>query len=175
MPSPFPGMDPYLEGPFWSVVHANLTEEIARQLVPLLRPRYMALVQERFVVTIPEKDTTENIYPDAGIHEKGGRTGSAGTAVADAPLCLDTVMPVRLPHRTLEIRDVAKRRLVTAIEVFSPTNKRGRGRREYLEQETAHPDEFGSFDGNRLPPRGPPGADATTVATVSLLRLPEPG
>ncbi|MBM4077063.1 MAG: DUF4058 family protein, partial [Planctomycetes bacterium] len=27
MPNPFPGMDPYLEGPMWSVVHHNLIEE----------------------------------------------------------------------------------------------------------------------------------------------------
>jgi hypothetical protein len=33
---------------------------------------------------------------------------------------------------TIEIRDTANRQLVTAIEVLSPTNKRGDGRQEYL-------------------------------------------
>jgi hypothetical protein len=32
----------------------------------------------------------------------------------------------------VDIRDVAQRRLVTAIEFLSPTNKRGLGRRQYL-------------------------------------------
>ena len=39
MPSPFPGMDPYLEGARWMGVHGQLIAEIARQLAPLLRPR----------------------------------------------------------------------------------------------------------------------------------------
>ena len=30
MPSPFPGMDPYLEGSLWTTVHAQLSAEIAR-------------------------------------------------------------------------------------------------------------------------------------------------
>jgi hypothetical protein len=31
MPNPFPGINPYLEGPAWTTVHSNLVEEIARQ------------------------------------------------------------------------------------------------------------------------------------------------
>jgi hypothetical protein len=41
-------------------------------------------------------------------------------------------MPEYVPQFAVEIRDVANRRLVTAIEVLSPTNKRGEGREEYL-------------------------------------------
>ena len=32
MPSPFPGMDPYLEGSLWMTVNTQLSAEIARQL-----------------------------------------------------------------------------------------------------------------------------------------------
>ncbi len=92
MPSPFPGMDPYLEGSFWSPVHHSLAEEILRQLAPRLRPRYVALPEERFVVEIPS--------------------------------------PV--PLVTVEIHSTDGRRLVTAIEILSPANKSGDGRREYL-------------------------------------------
>jgi hypothetical protein len=42
------------------------------------------------------------------------------------------VMPTRVPHSWVEIRDTLKRRLVTAIEFLSPTNKHGAGRKEYL-------------------------------------------
>ena len=38
MPSPCPGMDPYLEGSQWMSVHMQLSLEIARQLTPKLRP-----------------------------------------------------------------------------------------------------------------------------------------
>jgi hypothetical protein len=41
-------------------------------------------------------------------------------------------VPAAVPHVSVEIRDVAGRALVTAIEVLSPTNKRGSGREEYL-------------------------------------------
>ena len=54
MSNPFPGMDPYLEGPLWSVVHHNLIEEFARQLTPKLRPKYRARTEERIVVAAPD-------------------------------------------------------------------------------------------------------------------------
>src|SRR5262245_18980932 len=41
MPSPFPGMDPYLEGSEWSSVHVALSAEMARQLAPKVRPKYI--------------------------------------------------------------------------------------------------------------------------------------
>ncbi|MFQ5873193.1 MAG: DUF4058 family protein [Dehalococcoidia bacterium] len=40
MPSPFPGMDPYLEGYLWPDVHQALASKIRQQLTPLVRPRY---------------------------------------------------------------------------------------------------------------------------------------
>ena len=54
MPSPFPGMDPYLEGSPWMSFHSQLCAEIARQLTPKLRPRYLARLTERFVTDAPE-------------------------------------------------------------------------------------------------------------------------
>ncbi|HET6879213.1 MAG TPA: DUF4058 family protein, partial [Pirellulales bacterium] len=53
-------------------------------------------------------------------------------ALADAPIKLTTVMPSLVPHSWVEIRDEAGRTLVTLIEILSPTNKRGDGRKEYL-------------------------------------------
>ncbi len=134
MPSPFPGMDPYLEGDLWTTVHAQLGAEIARQLAPQLAPRYLALTTERFVLAIPQGIAIEtgDVYPDiSAVHTglPGTRGGSTATA---APLQLATTMPVRVPQVSIEIRDTRRRRLVTAIEILSPTNKRGDGRKEYL-------------------------------------------
>jgi hypothetical protein len=50
MPSPFPGMDPYLEGDDWTSFHAHFAIEIARQLTSKLRPKYIAMPQKRFVI-----------------------------------------------------------------------------------------------------------------------------
>ena len=135
MPSPFPGMDPYLEGALWTTVHFSISAEIVRQLAPKLRPRYLVLPAERFVTETPESVaiSTADIYPDVSVAETrvAARTAQE-TAIAPAPLELATIIPTPIPHVTVEIRDTANRQLVTAIEVLSPTNKRGDGRQEYL-------------------------------------------
>jgi len=42
MPTPFPGMDPYLEQPrAWSQLHNHLIIDIQRFLTPVLRPKYI--------------------------------------------------------------------------------------------------------------------------------------
>lgn len=135
MPSPFPGMDPYLEGSIWMSVCTQLSAEIARQLVPRLRPKYLALTNERFVLEEPEAIAvmSPTLYPDVGVAEAAlGSSGQGNGGVITAPLEVTTVIPSPVPHITVEIRDAVNRRLVTAIEVLSPTDKRGEGREEYL-------------------------------------------
>jgi len=134
MPSPFPGMDPYLEGPMWMNVHAQLTAEIARQLAPRIRPKYLAITTERFVEETPDSVAiiaTES-YPDVSVVESSRGGTALRTAPGSAPLQLATIIPAAVPHFAVEIRDRLERRLVTAIEVLSPTNKRGVGRAQYL-------------------------------------------
>ena len=41
MPSPFPGMDPYLEGELWQEFHETLAGAIREQLLKVLPPRYV--------------------------------------------------------------------------------------------------------------------------------------
>ncbi|MCW5853506.1 MAG: DUF4058 family protein [Anaerolineae bacterium] len=136
MPSPFPGMDPYLEGPHWMTVHHALSGEIYRWLAPRVRPRYIVYFEERLVM-----DTLENlivarsaIVPDVSLVGRRPEASGQPAATLTAPLELETVMPALVPHVTIEIRDAQNRQLVTAIEVLSPTNKQGEGRREYLEK-----------------------------------------
>jgi hypothetical protein len=125
-------MDPYLEGDLWTTVHTDLCGEIARQLSPKLRPKYVALSTRRMVLAPP--DDSEGVglhrFPDVGILSSHS-PGLPGAAVASAPLILPASFPEPIPHLSVEIRDVAERRLVTAIEVLSPTNERGPGRDEY--------------------------------------------
>ena len=43
MPSPFPGMDPYIETlELWSDFHNNLASEMQARLNQLIQPRYVA-------------------------------------------------------------------------------------------------------------------------------------
>lgn len=149
MRSPFPGMDPYLEGSEWSGIHGQLIAEIARQLAPRLRPRYVARMGKRFIADIDSAE--ENIavdvarpampaivYPHVGVADEGSK-GPAGTALGLAPpLEVATVMPQLLAQYSVEIRDAAQHRLVTVIEVLSPFNKRSDGFEEYLERRSRY-------------------------------------
>ena len=48
MPSPFPGMNPYLESPeLWPEVHSRLIVAIADILDPQLLPKYRAAIERR--------------------------------------------------------------------------------------------------------------------------------
>ena len=56
MPSPFPGMDPYLEDPgFWVDVHLSLICEFQARLNAELRPKYYARIDERVYFTVREE------------------------------------------------------------------------------------------------------------------------
>jgi hypothetical protein len=71
MPSPFPGMDPYLEGYLWPDVPQALASKIRQQLTPLVRPRYTA----RLAVYVIEDRTPELevgiMYPDVEVLHTG--------------------------------------------------------------------------------------------------------
>ena len=143
MPSPFPGMDPYIEGQEWTSFHASLAIEVARHLTRRIRPKYVAVPQKRFDIVddsdVDESDegtvAIETIYPDIGVSiENASAQQFTGRQVAATPCVLETVMEEAAPHTWVEIRDVAGRSLVTTIEILSPWNKRGQGRVEYLER-----------------------------------------
>ncbi len=47
MPSPFPGMNPYLENPkLWQQIHKRLIVEIANAMNPKIRPKYRIEIEE---------------------------------------------------------------------------------------------------------------------------------
>ena len=134
MPNPFPGMDPYLEGDLWPTVHTDLCSEIARQLSPKLRPKYVALSSRRVVLAEPDETEIPGgvRMPDVGVlAAKPSNGGTATSVLIKPPVVVDVAFPEPISHISVEIRDVAQRRLVTCIEVLSLTNKRGSGLEEY--------------------------------------------
>src|SRR5260370_30302491 len=115
MASPFPGMDPYLEGSTWMNFRGQLCAEIARQLGPKVRPRYLARLTERFFtdISIEPEASRERRYPDVGIvesHPLSSRGGGVG--IATAPVRIPTEVPESILHFSVEIRDRLERRLV---------------------------------------------------------------
>jgi len=137
MPSPFPGMDPYLESAEWTSVHHNLTSAIGRRLAPKVSPKYVVRTEERFVLEILDDVgmTRTSYYPDFGVAETKATYEATQTHRGiTPPVLLRALMPTPVPHVTLEIRSVTNRELVTAIEIISPTNKRGEGYWQYVDK-----------------------------------------
>ncbi len=66
MPSPFPGMDPYLENPaLWPGLHQLLIAHILGALNSALPQKYVANINERVYVLQSARD----IYPDVAVLE----------------------------------------------------------------------------------------------------------
>lgn len=146
MPSPFPGMDPYLEGDMFQEFHDRLANQISVQLMPLLSPKYVALLAKRYVFDRPalgifDAPLERILYPDVHVVAPSEALpapvgGNTGLAIAEPPIELPSLLPEQVPILSLEIRDVADRRLVTIIEILSPVNKYGEGVRDYAERRT---------------------------------------
>jgi hypothetical protein len=129
----FPGMDPFLENlQIWPGVHASFIVYLRDFLQPQLQPRYVAFIEERVYMEGPERD----VIPDVGVRRTSRAVfSSPGIAVED------TVTPIRVRVPPLQVtenyvtirhRD-SGRRIVTVIELVSPSNKyAGPGRNSYL-------------------------------------------
>ncbi len=138
MPSPFPGMNPYLEGPLWSSFHAQLCAEIARQLTPAIGPRYIAMVDERLVIDTLDDISIATRVIRPGVTLAGKQRGApAPAAVLEPPLRMATIIESEIPMHFVEIRQIANMAVVTVIEVLSPSNKDGEGRSDYLRKRRA--------------------------------------
>lgn len=136
MPSPFPGMDPYLEAPdVWPGVHANLIVAFQELLNRVIRPRYVARVEERLYM-VPDDDPFRNIerIPDVKVdstaHWNGGPAAAGGLAIAESVVVRGD--PVR--EGRIEVLQAGNRTLVTVVELLSPSNKAtgSAGRESYL-------------------------------------------
>ncbi len=137
MPTPFPGMDPYLEHPgLWEDVHTRLIVAIADVLGPQVRPRYRVAVERRTYLAVLMPDEYELVgKPDVLIASSSGAALPAAvraTATIGAPYVGELPMPDEIVERFLEVRDVTTGEVITAIEILSPTNKLTReGRSQY--------------------------------------------
>ncbi|MGK7872925.1 MAG: DUF4058 family protein [Xenococcaceae cyanobacterium] len=137
MPSPFPGMDPYLEHPnSWPNVHHRLITAIAIAVAPQLLPKYQVLIEERIYQTTGADSILVGI-PDAVVKQtqKTSNLTMTNVAVSSPPTQPITVMlpmPEEVRQGHLEIRDIATSKVVTAVEILSRVNKRqGKGRIKY--------------------------------------------
>lgn len=147
MPSPFPGMDPYIEDPeVWCDFQLNLAVEIRAQLNRLLQPAYVAQVKTY--------ETYELLEDDERTQEQHR-------------------IPLKIAR--IEIYRPQPRQLISAIEILSPVNKQPshdtyqeyqRKRRELL-RSSAHLLEIDLLRGGQRPPLEEPVPQAPYYVVLS--------
>ena len=141
MPSPFPGMDPYLEGSLWPDVHNALASKVRQLLTPQLRPRYTARLEIYLVEDTAPEGEIGILYPDVEVLRVQPESAavlsqerSSSIALTPAALSVPVVQPVEVRIPTVEIRDTANNVLVSYIEILFPVNKRQPGLTPYQQK-----------------------------------------
>ena len=178
MSSPLPGMDPYIEDPeVWSDFHGALANEMRGELNTQILPRYFARMMPYVTYDIVEIEASHKIYPDVSVWHETPQGGTLAPTLTITPARVQSLVEVGEPLRlyTVEVREVKTKRLVTAIEILSPVNKRPghetydayrRKRRELLQAGT-HLLEIDLLRGGERPPLLKPVPPAPYYVTLS--------
>ncbi len=141
MPSPFPGMDPYLEHPrFFPDLHGGLIFAIKQSLQPILPQPYYAQSGEKVWLELSQR----YVEPDVDVMRERRRSeppprsssrGGVALAEPEVETHLEASQPVLItvedvvhdehiePFLEIRGRWSGQDRLVATIEVVSPSNK----------------------------------------------------
>jgi hypothetical protein len=148
MPSPFPGMDPYLErNPIFQELHTQMLTEAQAQLQPQLRPKYVARL-ERHLSEGSVWDTPSELIslsgkePDLTVAAAAAAPQLESTAVLPTPTASATQeldadeLALRRQRRIVIYVRTQARQAVASIELLSPSNKAAGsvGQARYLEK-----------------------------------------
>lgn len=131
MKNPFPGMNPFIEGYKWSPFHLLMIARMHDVLMDQVPAGFM--VEAETTLYIDDLMFSErNIkQPDISLMEEK-RNENSPSSIAET--LTPPTQRERYPAtkvRSLHIRDIKTRELVTSIELLSPTNKRGLGLERY--------------------------------------------
>jgi hypothetical protein len=152
MKSPFPGMDPYIEAAdLWEDFHDNLIAAIMGVILDALPRGYVARTRKRsYIALVEAEEKAEHIcLPDVKViaprpakASTAARTEETAVATIPAgePLDLRAFIDEELVENFIDIFELKpERRLVTRIEVLSPSNKRrgSKGWKQYLRKRQA--------------------------------------
>jgi hypothetical protein len=123
-------MDPYLEA-HWRDVHTRLIARISDALNRVLPSDLVARTEERLSVEVEDPEILRHIQADAVAYGPGHVEASDGGIAVEAPYKL-VVDLEPITERFIQIIGIKNNRLVTVIELLSPTNKIGNGLEKYL-------------------------------------------
>jgi hypothetical protein len=134
-------MDPFLEGPDWPDFHHSFIANLKTALVPQVRPRYAVRVDLRVYQQPSYESELQLTLPDLSVYRQNPQAAMGQPELAaDQPSLAMLPIPEEVREAFLTVRDLEHDRLVTVIELLSPTNKRSgsTGRAEYLEKREAN-------------------------------------
>ena len=144
MPSPFPGMDPFLEDPIvFPDFHDRFNAYLSESLQPGLPEPYYAALGRRAWVEISDRFIGPDVIIVAS-ERVTERAATRTTSVAMATMEVSQPVVIHVPHDEqvetlveIYIGRGNERRLVTAIELLSPANKTSgeKGRDLYLRKQ----------------------------------------
>jgi hypothetical protein len=148
MPSPFPGMDPFLEkNPIFHELHTQLLSEAQARLQPQLRPKYVARLERHLsegsvwdapaeLISLAGTEPDLTVTAAAPVPERDSTaTLPAPTASATQELDADELALRRQRRIVIYVR-TQPRQAVASIELLSPSNKAAGaiGQARYLEK-----------------------------------------
>jgi hypothetical protein len=127
-------MDPYLEEPtIWPDFHTTLIVAIKAELNQRLPPGYIAATDRHVWIERSRTRKRRVREPDVFVSRTRSKASSASTLTTPAPRTITLPIPERKGRPYLKIMDARDRRVVTVLELLSPTNKApGPHHEEYL-------------------------------------------
>src|SRR5262245_40164334 len=176
MPSPFPGMNPYLEQEdAWHDFHERAIPLLADRIGGQVSPRYIVKIDERLYIHEPSAEAKRFLgRSDVAVAELS-RPAQAEGGLAVLPAPAQGFVPAVDVERVsyVEIRDRRNRQLVNLMELLSPSNKQpGPDRDQYLAKRReilASQAHFVEIDllrvGERMPVEPPPEGDYRVVVS----------
>lgn len=127
MPSPFPGMNPYLEQEsVWHSFHEQFPAFCQEMLTAQVRPKYFVKLDVNVYIHELPEGSARVVRPDVtvGHPSTAGQAPTAGGPSLAAPVIgqLELAIDV-LQEAFVEIHETRTGRVIAAIELLSPTNK----------------------------------------------------
>lgn len=141
MPSPFPGVDPYLESQgYWPDFHSRFVNDWCDALVAQLPDNYEVRIDERVNLVEHGAGRARQFGPDLTVEQRQSsrRTDTSSSAVATLePVTIPLVIEDETRETFIRILHRPERTLVAVLELLSPSNKEELGRGDYLAKRNA--------------------------------------
>lgn len=185
MPSPFPGMDPFIEAcGLWEDFHPQFIAEIQKALAAAVPEKYAVRLGERSYIALFGAEGKDFIpfLPDIGVtaptsESTAKQASGAGAEAAEmGVVSMEAFVALEFRETFIEIHEYdPEKRLVTCLVVLSPSNKRrgSKGWKRYLRKRqalllgTANLVEFDLLRGGRRMPMLTPWPDSPYSLLVS--------